>query len=156
MAEDSRDRPRPPADVTSSRRLEKTAAPRSTRRSRPLASRASVWTMCLEGLLLYIGSFRLHFVRFAISSFVSDVCSPFHASLCHFRLLPSSIAAPFLTLFVYALNVAHLNNLVKFPASRTPLLIVYDAARPFACRQQYHLRVCLFTFSPSSSLMHVE
>ena len=43
------DRPRPEADVTSSCRLEKTAAPRSTRCSRPLASWASVWTMSVFG-----------------------------------------------------------------------------------------------------------
>ena len=106
------------ADVKSS----KTAAPRSSRRSPPLgldhARVGRIFTV-----YKYI---RVPFSCVFLPPFDLDVRSPFHAFLFRFRLLLSHPRC------LCALRRAPYNNLVKFPAFWTLLLIIYNATRPVA------------------------
>ena len=72
----------------------KPAVPRSTRRSRPLASRASTWTTSLfrKDFTVY-RRIRVSFICFPISFYFR--LSALHSSfLFYFRLLPANVAAP--------------------------------------------------------------
>jgi hypothetical protein len=60
----------------------KTAAPRSTRRSLPLADCPLIWTTpTLEGSLLYIDASGLRFCMFSCLLSTWTICSPFHSFL---------------------------------------------------------------------------
>jgi len=140
------DRPRPSADVTAVRRIEKPAATRSRRCSRPLASRASVWTTSVPGRIFTVYRFIRVTVPYVFLSCIDlNVCSPFHAFLFYFGLLPSSIAAPFLTLVVYVLNVTHLTTIqYNFRVFRILLFIIYDTVLPAAGSTIFEFLFSLF------------
>jgi len=72
----------------------KPAVPRSTRRSRPLANRASVWATSLfrRGFTLYT-LIQVSFVCFPIS-FCFGLSTLHSSFLFYFRLLPANVAAP--------------------------------------------------------------
>ena len=79
----------PPIPLADVQKYEKPTAPRCTRRSRPLTSRASVWTASMSGKIptgCCIGSFRLPFVRFSYSPFALGFCFRFHSTPSCFAL----------------------------------------------------------------------
>jgi len=84
--------------------------PRSTRRSRSLASRAQP-DLCWEGSLLYIGLIKLSYRTFPLSPFTLDLLLSFQNSLFYYGHFTNFGHRTSYTLVVYALIVAHLTTI---------------------------------------------
>ena len=137
------DHQRPSADVTTTRRIEKHAAPRSKYCSPPRRPPLGLDHACVERVFTVYRCIRVTFSYVSDLPFHLDVCSPFHAFPFYFFTFTSSFAAPFLTTRSTSRTVRLFSQISGF---RTPLF--YRLRRRAACRRLYHLRVRIFTFSP--------
>jgi hypothetical protein len=127
--------------------------PCSTRRTRPLASRASVWTISPLGKDLAIHRLAQHAFRTFPYSFLFVLDLLLSISLSPFYLSPLTIERhrTSLTLVYHGPAVAHLEWFGKKFLHLDPAHFAIVAAR--ACRRQDHLRVRLSSFPPLTHLV---
>ena len=103
-----------------------------------------------------LGSSRPFFVRFLspfdLNILLSNIHFPISLQTFYIRASPRSAHHRCLRTH----RRARYYHSVKFSGSRTPLLSAHRLRRRAACRWRHHLEVCIFTFSPSSSILHVD